>query len=139
MRRPRDCQGGEQRFRSLDLSNNRTTASSSCRGEILSRSAPEFALYGPTPTEPATQTLRLAIINTIGDQSVEIRRIRLRDVYTDPFFGTPLQIGSITPPLPATIQPGGSQVFRVDTLAAAGMPPRNAFRPYFQFRVRCPG
>jgi hypothetical protein len=96
-----------------DRTNNRVQASSSCKGEILSRSAPESVLYEPTATEPARQTLRLAIINTAGDQSLEIRRIRLVDSYTEPLFGSPLQITGITPPLPA-------------------------FRPYFLFRVRCP-
>ena len=121
-----------------DLSNNRARASSSCRGEILSRSAPESVSYEPTATEPARQTLRLAIINTGDDQSIEIRRIRLVDIYTDPIFGTPLQIRRITPRLPETIRSGGSKVFRVDTLVPAGMPARTAFRPYFQIRVRCP-
>jgi Nidogen-like len=121
-----------------DLSNNRVRASSSCKGEILSRSAPESVLYEPTATEPARQTLRLAIINTADDQSVEIRRIRLENIYTDPIFGTPLQIRRITPQLPETIGPGKGKVFRVDTLVPAGMPARTAFRPYFQIRVRCP-
>ena len=84
------------------------------------------------------QTLQLAIINTADDQSVEIRRIRLVNIYTDPIFGTPLEIGGITPGLPEKIRPGGSKVFRVDTLVPAGMPPRTASRPYFQIRVRCP-
>ena len=61
-----------------DRSNNVVRASSSCKGEILSRSAPESVQYEPTATEPARQTLRLAIINTADDQSVEIRRIRLQ-------------------------------------------------------------
>lgn len=82
--------------------------------------------------------LRLTIINTGDDQNIEIRRIRLVDIYTDPIFGTPLQIRRITPRLPETIRPGGSKVFRVDTLVPAGMPARTAFRPYFQIRVRCP-
>ena len=121
-----------------DLSNNKVRASSSCKGEILSRSAPESVLYEPTATDPARQTLRLAIINTADDQSVEIRRIRLEKIYTDPILGTPLQIRRITPRLPETIGPGKGKVFRVDTLVPAGMPARTAFRPYFQIRVRCP-
>jgi hypothetical protein len=120
-----------------DLSNNRARASSSCRGEILSRSAPESVLYEPTATEPATEMLRLAIINTAADQRIEIHRLILENIYTDPLFGTPLQIIRIRPRLPKTIEPGGSQVFRVVTLVPAGMPARTAFRPYFQFRVRC--
>jgi hypothetical protein len=120
-----------------DLSNNRVRASSSCKGEILSRSAPESVLYEPTATDPARQTLRLAIINTADNQSVEIRRIRLENIYTDPIFGTPLQIRRITPRLPETIGPGKGKVFRVETFVAAGMPARTAFRPYFQVRVRC--
>jgi Nidogen-like len=120
-----------------DLSNNKVRASSSCKGEILSRSAPESVLYEPTATDPARQTLRLAIINTADDQSVEIRRIRLENIYTDPIFGTPLQIRRITPRLPETIGPGKGKVFRVETFVAAGMPARTAFRPYFQVRVRC--
>jgi hypothetical protein len=121
-----------------DLSNNRVRASSSCKGEILSRSAPLSVLYEPTATEPARQTLRLAIINTADDQSVEIRRIRLENAYTDPIFGTPLQIRRITPRLPETIGAGKGKVFRVDTLVPAGMPARTASPPYFRFQVRCP-
>jgi hypothetical protein len=120
-----------------DLSNNTVRASSSCKGEILSRSAPESVLYEPTDTEPAMQTLQLAIINTADDRSVEIRHIRLVNIYTDPIFGTPLEIGGITPRLPEKIRPGGSKVFRVDTLVPAEMPLRTASRPYFQIRVRC--
>jgi hypothetical protein len=121
-----------------DLSNNEARASSSCKGQLLSRSAPESVLYEPTATEPARQTLRVAIINTGDEESIEIRQIRLVDMYTDPIFGTPLQIGGIKPRLPETIRPGGSKVFRVDTLVPAGMPARTAFRPYFQIRVSCP-
>lgn len=121
-----------------DLSNNGALASSSCKGEILSRSAPGSVQYEPTVSAPATQTLRLAMINTAGDQSVEIRSIRLRDLYRDPLFGTPLQISSITPPLPAMIGPRGRKLFRVDTLLPAGSSARSAFSPYFLFRVRCP-
>jgi hypothetical protein len=121
-----------------DLSNNRARASSSCKGELLSQSAPESVLYEPTDTEPARQTLELAIINTGDNQSVKIRRIRLEKIYTDPMSGPPLQIDRITPPLPETIKPGGSKVFRVDTLVPAGMPARTAFRPYFEIQVRCP-
>jgi hypothetical protein len=104
----------------------------------LSRSAPESVLYEPTATLTFRQTLRLAIINTADDQSVEIRRIRLQKEYTDPVFGTPLQISNITPPLPVTIGPRGSKLFRVETFVEAGMPARIAQRPYFLFRVRCP-
>jgi hypothetical protein len=86
----------------------------------------------------ARQTLRLALINTADDQSVEIRRIQLRDVYSDPIASSPLQISTIAPPLPVTIEPGGRQLFRVDTFVSAGMTAREAFRPYFLFRVRCP-
>jgi hypothetical protein len=121
-----------------DLSNNKVRASSSCKGEILSRSAPESVLYEPTATEPARQTLRLAIINTADDQSVEIRRIRLENTYTDPVFGTPLKIRRITPRLPETIGAGKGKVFRVDTFVPAGMPARTASPPYFRFQVRCP-
>ena len=134
---PGDATVGSNVFDS-DLSNNRARASSSCKGEILSRSTPESVMYEPTATEPAMQTLQLGIINTAGDQSVEIRRIRLVSDYTDPIFGTPLEIGGITPRLPEKIRPGGSKVFRVDTLVPAGMPPRTASRSYFQIRVRCP-
>jgi hypothetical protein len=138
-----EASGGEARVESevfdSDLSNNRAVVSSSCRGEILSRSAPPSVRYEPTATEPATQQLRLALINTADDHSVEIRRIRLRNVLTDPTFGTPVQITSITPPVPATIPPRGSQLFRVDTLLPAGAPARDAGRPYFLFRARCAG
>ena len=120
-----------------DLSNNRVRASSSCKGEILSRSAPESVLYEPTATEPARQTLRLAIINTADDQSVEIRRIRLENIYTDPISGTPLQISRITPRLPETIGPGKARC-SAWTLSCPRGCPRTAFRPYFLFRVRCP-
>jgi hypothetical protein len=81
-------------------------------------------LYEPTPTEPAKQTLRLAFINIADDQSVEIRRLRVRDFYTEPLFGPHLQISIITPPLPATIPPRGRQLIRVDTLVPAGAPPQ---------------
>jgi hypothetical protein len=110
----------------------------------LSRSAPESVLYEPTATEPAKRTLRLAFINTADDQSVEIRRIPVRDFYTEPLFGPHLQISIITPPLPATIPPRGRQLIRVDTLVPAGAPPREAFRPYFPVsgsdaRIECWG
>jgi hypothetical protein len=121
-----------------DPSNNRVQVTGeTCTGQILSRSAPASVQYAPTATEEATQTLRLAMINTADDQSVEIRRIRLRDIYTNPLFGSPLQIRSITPQLPARIEPGDSQLFRVATFVAAGGPAKSVQRPYFTFRARC--
>jgi hypothetical protein len=62
----------------------------------------------------------------------------LENAYTDPIFGTPLQIRRITPRLPETIGAGKGKVFRVDTLVPAGMPARTASPPYFRFQVRCP-
>jgi hypothetical protein len=119
-----------------DLVNNLAQAPS-CKGQILSQSEPPSVEYEPTATEPARRRLRLAMINTANDETVRIRRIRFRDLYTDPNFGTPLQISRIRPPLPVTIGPGGEQLFRVDTIVPAGMTARTAQRPYFTFQVRC--
>jgi hypothetical protein len=123
-----------------DLSNNTAAPTGArCQAQILSRSAPESVRYEPTATLNARQILRLALINTASEQSVEIRRIRLRGRLSDPAFGPPVQITSITPPLPRTIPPRGNQLFRVDTLLPAGAPARDAGRPYFLFRARCAG
>jgi len=120
-----------------DTSNNVAQTSGRCRGQILSQSAPESVLYEPTATDPARQTLKLAIINT-GDEQVEIRRIR--PLIGQPFQIDPVRIGSIrpvTPRLPRTIEPGKGAVFRVRTLVPAGSPVATAQRPYFRIQLRC--
>lgn len=113
-----------------DVSNNIARASSSCKGQVLSRSAPDSVVYD-TAAGAATQTLRLAIINTGDDQSIEIRRIR-------PLADQPFQVGRVRPGLPETIGPGKSKVFRVDTFVSAGSPVATAQRPYFRLQIRCP-
>lgn len=114
-----------------DLSNNVVRANTSCRGQILSQTVPESVLYEPTATGPARQSLRLAITN-IGDERIEIRRIR-------PLADQPFQVGRVRPQLPETVGPGKDKVFRVETFLSGDSPPAAiAQRPYFRLQIRCP-